>query len=74
MNEIYTLVGRDKMTLLAISHQLKQLADLEIVEYKKQGKEKWFKLSNRYCWCILRDAFEQFGNKINIRCEKCEGK
>ena len=71
VNEIYDFVGREKMTLSAISHQLKQLSDLGIVSYKREGKEKLFKLSDGYCWCILRDAFSQFGNKIKIHCEKC---
>ena len=44
VNEIYSFVGRNKMTLSAISHQLKHLNDLEIVTYKKVGSEKFFEL------------------------------
>ncbi|MDO8528899.1 MAG: metalloregulator ArsR/SmtB family transcription factor [Nanoarchaeota archaeon] len=74
VNEIYDFVGRDKMTLSAISHQLKQLNDLGIVSYIKEGKEKYFELSDKFCWCILRDAFGQFNNNIKIKCKKCENK
>lgn len=74
VNEIYQFVGREKMTLSAISHQLKQLNDLGIVSYEKKGKEKFYQLSDSFCWCILRDAFMQFNDKIVIRCKKCENK
>ena len=71
VNDIYNFVGRDKMTLSAISHQLKQLSDMSIVKFEKEGKEKYYRLSSDFCWCILRDAFKQFGNTIEIKCEKC---
>lgn len=71
VGEIYSFVGKDKMTLSAISHQLKTLADLRIVSSKKEGKEKYFELSENYCWCILRDTFKQFNNNIQIKCKKC---
>ncbi len=71
VNEIYDFVGRDKMTLSAISHQLRQLNDLGIVSYKKVGKEKFFELSDKFCWCVLRDAFLQFNTDIKIKCKKC---
>lgn len=74
VNQIYDFVGRDKMTLSAISHQLKQLNDLGIVNYKKAGKEKFFELSDKFCWCVLRDALKQFNNNIQIKCKKCENK
>lgn len=72
VNEIYELVGKDKMTLSAISHQLRQLSDLNILKFEKKGKEKLFRLSEDFCWCVLRDAFSQFGNKIRIKCNKCD--
>jgi len=71
VNEIYDFVGRKKMTLSAISHQLKQLNNFGIVSYNKKGKEKYFELSDKFCWCILRDAFSQFNTKIKIKCKKC---
>ncbi len=74
VNEIYDFVGRDKMTLSAISHQLKQLTDMEIIIFEKKGKEKYFELSDKFCWCILRDAFSQFDTNIKIKCKKCENK
>lgn len=72
VNEIYDFVGRDKMTISAVSHQLKSLSDLGIVKSEKKGKEKFYELSDNFCWCVLRDAFNQFGNKLEIKCKKCE--
>jgi len=74
VNDIYEFVGKDKLTLSAISHQLRQLTDLNIVKFEKKGKEKLFRLSEDFCWCILKDAFRQFGIKIQIKCKKCEYK
>jgi DNA-binding transcriptional ArsR family regulator len=71
VGEIYDFVGRDKLGLSAISHQLKQLSDLGIVTFKKKGQEKYYELSNKFCWCILRDAFKQFDSNIKIKCKKC---
>jgi len=71
VNEIYDFVGRNKMTLSAISHQLKQLSDIGIVSYTKKGKEKYFELSDKFCWCILKDAFSQFNTNLKIKCKKC---
>ena len=72
VNEIYDFVGRDKMTLSAISHQLKQLKDMNIISFERKGKEKYFELSDKFCLCILRDAFSQFNTSIKIKCKKCE--
>lgn len=72
VGEIYNFVGKDKMTLSAISHQLKQLNDTGIVVSKRNGQEKIFQLSNDFCWCIIRDAFKHF-SEINIEnsCPRC---
>ena len=71
VGDIYNFVGKNTMTLSAVSHQLKQLSDLGIVSFKKEGKEKYFELSDNFCWCILRDAFKQFNTNIKIKCKKC---
>lgn len=71
VGEIYSFVGKETMTLSAISHQLKTLADLGIVSFKRDGQEKYYELSDKYCWCILRDVFRQFNNDIQIKCKKC---
>jgi len=71
VNQIYEFIGKNKMTLSAVSHQLKQLKDLGIVVCKKSGKERLYELSDKFCWCVLRDAFSQFGNKMEIKCKKC---
>jgi len=68
VNEIYKIVGKD-ITLSAISHQLRQLSDLEIVVYEKKGREKTFQLSDSFCWCILKDAFSHFNGKKT--CPEC---
>ncbi|MBS3165489.1 winged helix-turn-helix transcriptional regulator [Candidatus Woesearchaeota archaeon] len=72
VNEIHEFIGKDKMTLSAISHQLRQLLDVGIVYYEKVGKERRYQLSDKFCWCILRDAFEQFNKHLKIRCKKCK--
>ncbi len=72
VNDIYEFVGKEKMTLSAISHQLNNMKNLNIVTYVKHGKEKAYELSDSFCWCILKDAFKQFDNDLHIRCKKCE--
>lgn len=60
VNDIHKTVGKDKITLSAISHQLKQLSGINIIIYKRKGKEKIFSLSNKFCWCMLKDAIKHF--------------
>lgn len=74
VNDIHKQLGKDNLTLSAVSHQLKLLNDLNIISYKKKGKEKLFSLSDKICWCLLRDAFGQFDKKIKIQCKRCEDK
>ncbi len=74
VNEIHRSVGKEKLTLSAVSHQLRLLKDLGVVSCEKQGKEKLYELSDNFCWCILRDTFKQFNNNIKIKCKKCENK
>ena len=69
VNEIHKSIGKGKMTLSAISHQLKHLSDIEIVVYEKKGREKIFQLSDKFCWCILRDALKHFNGKTE--CKEC---
>ena len=69
VNEIHAYVGKDNITLSAISHQLRQLSDIGLVLYKKQGREKIFQLSDGFCLCIIRDALKHFKKKT--RCKKC---
>ena len=63
VNDIYQQVGESTMTLSAISHQLKQMHDVGIVEFVKKGREKEFRLSDKFCWCILRGAMKHFDHK-----------
>jgi len=69
VNGIHNYVGEDRLTLSAISHQLKHLNDVGIIVYEKNGREKIFKLSDDFCWCILRDAFKHFKHKT--KCAEC---
>lgn len=69
VNEIYGAVGKETMTLSAISHQLKQLYDQGIVDFKKNGREKKFSLSDDFCWCILKGAFKHFNERT--KCKAC---
>jgi DNA-binding transcriptional ArsR family regulator len=71
VSEIHKAIGNSKITISAISHQLKLLRSMNIVIAKKKGKERFYELSYEYCWCILRDALRKFGYKIHIRCERC---
>jgi DNA-binding transcriptional ArsR family regulator len=61
VGEIHQYVGGD-LTFSAISHQLKSLTTSDLIEYKKQGREKKYSLSGDFCWCILRDAVKHFNN------------
>ncbi len=72
VNEIYEFVGKNNISLSAISHQLKLLRNMEIIYCKKQGRERLYELSDKFCWCILRDSLKQFNNDIEIKCKKCK--
>ena len=69
VNEIYGNVGKDSMTLSAISHQLTLLYNQDIITYEKKGRKKYFQLSDDFCWCILKDALGHFRNKC--KCKSC---
>jgi DNA-binding transcriptional ArsR family regulator len=71
VSEIHKAVGNSKISMSAISHQLKLLRSMNIVVAKKKGKERLYGLSDEYCWCILRDALRKFGYRIDIRCKRC---
>ncbi len=60
VGDIHKSVGDKKLTLSAISHQLKHLYLLGIIVYEKKGREKYFHLSDKFCWCMLKDAFKHF--------------
>jgi DNA-binding transcriptional ArsR family regulator len=72
VSEIHEAVGNSKITISAISHQLKLLRSMNIVVAKKKGRERIYELSDEYCWCILRDALRKLGCKVDIRCKRCE--
>jgi ArsR family transcriptional regulator len=69
VNDIYEYVGKENMTLSAISHQLKMLNDLNLVVRERKGKEIFYKLSEDFCWCILRNAFQHYHE--GTKCKAC---
>lgn len=71
VNAVHGQVGKDSMTLSAVSHQLKYLGQVGVVVFEKKGREKTFRLSENFCWCIFRDAYSHFGKKTGCaRCRK----
>ena len=75
VNDIHRQVGENMMTLSAISHQLKQMRDVGVVEFVKKGREKEFRLSDKFCWCILRGAVKHFKHeKCCPACAKIKSK
>ena len=59
-----------KLTISAISHQLKLLYNVGIVKFKKEGRERKYSLSESFCWCILKSSLDH--NKGNKHCKACE--
>lgn len=57
------------LTFSAISHQLSLMKKLDIVKAEKKGRKKYYQLSDRYCWCPLRDALSQYSKKT--KCPHC---
>ncbi|MFA6268638.1 MAG: metalloregulator ArsR/SmtB family transcription factor [archaeon] len=75
VNEIHKSVGKENLTLSAISHQLKYLEQTEVIVFQKKGREKIFKPSDEFCWCILNDAYKHYGEKCKCKgCAKQENK
>lgn len=67
VGEIHKDLG-EKVTLSAISHQLKILRNTDIIDYEKDGREKTFSLSSNFCFCILKDAMKHFGQSFPSKC------
>lgn len=70
VQDIHNCIGKNKVSLSAISHQLAHLSDIGMVEFEKKGREKYFRLSDRFCWCILRNAQKHFEDKEG--CPACK--
>ena len=68
VTQIFEKVGKESMTISAISHQLRLLADNKIVKVKRKGRQKMYGLSEDYCWCMLRDVKNQFDG---CSCKSC---
>ncbi|MEM4260137.1 MAG: metalloregulator ArsR/SmtB family transcription factor [Candidatus Woesearchaeota archaeon] len=63
VQDIHNCIGKNKISLSAISHQLSHLNNIGIVEFEKKGREKHFRLSDKFCWCILKNAQKHFKDK-----------
>lgn len=70
VNEIHAHLGEEKISLSGVSHQLKLLSALNVVISQKRGREKTFRLSDKFCWCIIKDAFGHFKHTHCSACAK----
>jgi ArsR family transcriptional regulator len=71
VGDIHKKFGKNKITLSAISHQLKLLESAGLVVYEKRGREKIFRLADGFCWCIVKDVFGHFGSGKKCACTEC---
>jgi len=74
VNEIHDFLRRSgTLTLSAVSHQLKYLEMAGVVTFKKDGRTKLFRLSDKFCWCILKDAQQHCqGTRACQACKDCQ--
>ena len=54
-----------KITMPAVSHQLKHLYDLGLVKYEKKGREKIYKISDNHVRRILREGIDHIDKLPN---------
>ena len=47
-----------KITMPAVSHQLKHLYDLGLVKYEKKGREKIYKISDNHVRRIMKEGID----------------
>jgi len=71
VGDIYKSLGKNKITLSAVSHQLKLLENSGVVTFEKKGREKIFRLADGFCWCIVKDVFGHFGSGKKCECKEC---
>ena len=71
VGEIHKSLSESKLTLSAISQQLKQMDNLGVVTYKKSGREKIFRLADGFCWCIVKDTMDHLNSGKNCKCKEC---
>ncbi len=70
VGDIYKDVGEDRISLSAVSHQLKNLYSIGLVESEKKGKQKFYFLSKDFCWCILKNSLNHYDSSCNCGCSK----
>lgn len=71
VGDIHKVLGKDKITLPAVSHQLKLLGSAGLIVYERRGREKIFRLADGFCWCIVKDVFGHFGSGKKCSCKEC---
>lgn len=71
VNDIHETLGKDKISLSAISHQLRDLLNIGLIESERSGREKYYSLSNDFCWCILKNGMEHYKDN-NCQCDCCD--
>lgn len=71
VGDIHGVLGKKKITLPAISHQLKLLESSGVVVFEKKGREKVFRLADGFCWCLVKDVFGHFGSGKKCKCGEC---
>jgi len=69
VNGVHEALGKGRMTLSAVSHQLKHLEQSGVVVFEKKGRAKYFRPSPGFCWCILKNAYSHFRGKHE--CTEC---
>jgi ArsR family transcriptional regulator len=74
VSQIHEELGKDKISLSGVSHQLKYLTNLDLVISEKNGREKEYSLSKNFCWCILKHGMDHFDNKCKCACSKIKVK
>ncbi len=71
VGDVHRALGKKKITLSAVSHQLKLLTSSGVVVFEKKGREKIFRLADGFCWCIVKDVFGHFGKGKKCKCGEC---
>lgn len=71
VSEIHEVFKKSHLTLPAISQQLRHLQNNGIVTYRKNGREKVFRLTEGFCWCIVKDAIDHLKSGKNCKCKEC---
>jgi hypothetical protein len=76
VGDIHKVLGEKQITLPGVSHQLKLLESSGVVAFERRGREKIFRLADGFCWCIVKDAFNNFSSGKKLKSSEscgCKG-